>query len=322
MKRRTTVFAWLCALWLPLAAAQSGDPVHQGCAAQDVQVQVLGSGSAELRMRRAATSYLIWLDGRPRVLVDIGGGAALRFGQSGANIADLDVILLTHLHADHTVDLPALVDASRHEKRDRPLPIYGPVGNKYMPSTVTFVRELFDSTRGIYRYLGDFLSPLAKNTYKLVPQNVRNRLPHVGARWKSTGNIIRVQDDRRITASAAYVEHGAVLALAWRVDIGDKSIGFSGDTNGSDDKLKELTRGVQLLIAHHAVPEDATGEEHRRYMPPSVIGRVAAAAGARHLVLTHRTVRTLGREEESLGAIRRFYQGEVTFANDLDCFTP
>lgn len=317
-----TVVAWLCALWLPIAVAQEGDPAPRDCADQGVQVQVLGSGSSELLVHRAASSYLIWLDGRPRVLVDIGGGAALRFGQSGANVADLDAILLSHLHADHTADLPSLVNASRHEERGRPLPVYGPVGNKYAPSTVTFVRELFDSTRGIYRYLGNFLSPLTKNTYKISPRDVRDRPPHVGARWKNTGNVITVRKDRRITASAAYVEHGAVPALAWRVDIGDKGIGFSGDTNGNGEKLLELMRDVQLLIAHHAIKQSAKDEERRQYMPPSVIGRTASAAGARHLVLTHRTARTLGSEAETLAAIRKSYQGEVTFPNDLDCFTP
>lgn len=323
MKQRT-VFAWLCALWLPsIAAAQSDNPAHQGCAAQGVQVQVLGSGSAELQLPRAATSYLIWLDGHPRVLVDIGGGAALRFGQSGANVADLDAILLTHLHADHTADLPVLVDASRREKRDRPLPIYGPVGNKYMPSTVTFVRALFDSTRGIYRYLGDFLSPLAKNTYKLVPHDVRDRPRNVAVRWKSTTDIIKVQVDRRISVRAGYVAHGVVPALAWRVDVGDKSIGFGGDANDkAANRLEELMQGTQMLLMHYAIPGDATAAERRLHMLPSTIGRIAADSGASHLVLSHRSVSTLGKEEETLAAIREFYRGDVTFANDLDCFTP
>ncbi len=75
-------------------------------------VQVLGSGGPELADKRASSSYLVWIGGKPRVLVDIGGGAALRFGESGATVSDLDVILLTHLHVDHTADLPALINAS------------------------------------------------------------------------------------------------------------------------------------------------------------------------------------------------------------------
>ena len=37
------------------------------------------------------------MDGKARVLVDAGGGSALRFGESGAQMADLDVVLFTHL---------------------------------------------------------------------------------------------------------------------------------------------------------------------------------------------------------------------------------
>ena len=47
-----------------------------GCGAHGVAVQVLGSGGPELQDKRACSSYLIWRDGVPRVLVDSGGGSA------------------------------------------------------------------------------------------------------------------------------------------------------------------------------------------------------------------------------------------------------
>jgi hypothetical protein len=37
-------------------------------------------------------------------------------------------------------------------------------------------------------------------------------------------------------------------------------------------------------------------------------------------VLSHRMLRSLGHEEETLSIIARSYAGPVTFANDLDCF--
>jgi ribonuclease BN (tRNA processing enzyme) len=55
-------------------------------------------------------------------------------------------------------------------------------------------------------------------------------------------------------------------------------------------------------------------------MPPSVIGKIASAAAVKQLVLSHRMLRTLGRESESLAAIRAYYDGTVTFADDLQCF--
>jgi len=55
----------------------------QTCGEEGVAVQVLGSGGPELQDKRASSSYLIWQEGQARVLVDAGGGSALRFGESG-----------------------------------------------------------------------------------------------------------------------------------------------------------------------------------------------------------------------------------------------
>jgi ribonuclease BN (tRNA processing enzyme) len=55
-------------------------------------------------------------------------------------------------------------------------------------------------------------------------------------------------------------------------------------------------------------------------MPPSVIGKIASTAAVEQLVLSHRMLRTLGHEAQSLAAIRSSYSGAVTFADDLQCF--
>jgi ribonuclease BN (tRNA processing enzyme) len=55
-------------------------------------------------------------------------------------------------------------------------------------------------------------------------------------------------------------------------------------------------------------------------MPPSVIGTTAANVHAKQLVLSHRMLRTLGKEKETEAEIRRHYAGPIAFANDLDCF--
>lgn len=55
-------------------------------------------------------------------------------------------------------------------------------------------------------------------------------------------------------------------------------------------------------------------------MPPSVIARIAKVAHVRQIVLSHRMVRTLGRESETRSVIASVYSGPVTFADDLDCF--
>src|SRR5580692_8229261 len=297
-----TLFSFLlsCA-FLPSAAAQS-------CGSHGVAAQVLGSGGPELQDKRASSSYLVWKDGQALVLVDAGGGSALRFGESGAKMSQLEVILFTHFHVDHSADFPALIFSSWFEERDRPLPVYGPVGNGEFPSTADFVHAFFNSRNGIYRYLSVVLVPEEEGGYELQPHDV------VG-----DPSSVAFHGDH-LSASAARVVHGAVPALAWRVEIDGKSIVFSGDTNGEGTGLVQLAKDADLFIAHNAVPEGAKGIERRLHMPPSVIGRIAQEAHVKRLVLSHRMLRTLGKEEQSQSEIRKNFSGPVTFANDLDCF--
>jgi ribonuclease BN (tRNA processing enzyme) len=280
----------------------------QRCGGEGVAVQVLGSGGPELQDKRASSSYLVWQDGQARVLVDAGGGSAIRFGESGAKMSQLDVILFTHFHIDHSADFPSLIFSSWFEERARPLPVYGPAGNSEFPSTVDFVHAFFNSRNGIYRYLAVVLIPQEEGSYELQPHNVDGDPSSVAFRGE------------HLSAYAARVIHGSVPALAWRVEIGGKSVVFSGDTNGEGTDLMHLAKDADLFIAHNAVPEGATGVERWLHMPPSVIGQIAQEAHVKRLVLSHRMLRTLGKEEQTLSEISKSFSGPVAFANDLDCF--
>src|ERR1700722_7021664 len=298
----------LCLAAVSIACACVPSAHAQNCGAEGVAVQVLGSGGPELQDKRASSSYLVWQDGQARVLVDAGGGSALRFGESGAKMSQLDVILFTHFHVDHSADFPALIFSSWFEERNRPLPVYGSAGNSEFPSTVDFVHALFNGRNGIYRYLSVLLVPQDEGGYGLQPHNVVGDPSTAAFRGE------------HLTAYAARVIHGAVPALAWRVEVGGKSIVFSGDTNGEGADLVRLAKDADLFIAHNAVPEGATGVERRLHMPPSVIGEIAQEAHVKRLVLSHRMLRTLGKEEQSESEIRKNFSGPVAFANDLDCF--
>ena len=281
----------------------------QSCGSTGLAVQVLGSGGPEMQDKRASSSYLIWDHGTARVLVDAGGGSALRFGESGAQMSQVDVVLFSHFHIDHSGDFPALVFSSWFEDRKRPLPVYGPAGNDFMPSTTEFVHDLFSEPHGAWRYLSDLVEPGTQGSYTLEPHDV--------AAGSKPVLVFRNSD---MAVYAVRVIHGGFPALAWRVEMSGKRIVFSGDTNGDGDGLTQLARDADLFVAHNAVPEGATGVERRLHMPPSVIGITAANAHAKQLVLSHRMLRTLGRENETEAEIKRHYSGPIAFANDLDCF--
>jgi ribonuclease BN (tRNA processing enzyme) len=281
----------------------------QSCGAQGVVAQVLGSGGPELQDKRAMSSYLVWINGQPRVLVDAGGGSALRFGQSGATVSQLEVILFSHFHVDHSGDFSALIKSSWFEDRKGELPIYGPPGNDFMPSTTEFVSDFFDGKRGVYRYLSELLDPGEEGSYRMQPHDVTAGETPIA--------VFRHGD---IAASAVRVIHDGVPALAWRVEAAGKVIVFSGDTNGDGAGLVRLASNADVFIAHNAVPEGVRGVERRLHMPPSVIGQIAGDAHVKNLVLSHRMLRTLGKEEQTQSEIRKRYAGPLEFANDLDCF--
>ena len=292
-----------------LSVCQTPSATAQSCGSTGLAVQVLGSGGPELQDKRASTSYLIWDHGSARVIVDAGGGSALRFGESGAKMSQVDVFLFSHFHVDHTSDFPALIFSSWFEDRKRPLPIFGPSGNDIMPSTTEFVHDLFSEPHGSYRYLSELVEPGAEGSYELQPHNV--------VAGSAPALAFRNAD---MAIYAVRVVHGRFPALAWRVEIGGKRIVFSGDTNGDGEGLTQLALNADLLVAHNAVPEGVTGLERRLHMPPSVIGITAANAHVKQLVLSHRMLRTLGKEDETQTEIKRRYSGPILFADDLKCF--
>jgi ribonuclease BN (tRNA processing enzyme) len=304
--RAGTLWSLLAALTFDSGAVATA---ANACTGKGVEVQVLGSGGPEVQDKRASSSYLIWRDGKARLLVDVGGGAALRFGESNARIEDLDAILFTHLHIDHTADFPALIKSSYFGERSRPLPVYGPAGNPAFPATTAFVAGLFNPAHGIYRYLGDFLSG-SSDGYRLRAHDVK----------PGRGEIRRVFTADGIAILATPVVHGSVPALAWRIEMDGRVIVFSGDTDGEDKSLRTLAKDADVFVAHNAVPEGVTGAPRALHMPPSVIGQIAGSAAVKRLVLSHRMLRTLGREEETRHFIAVSYSGPVVFADDLDCF--
>jgi len=75
-----------------------------------LEVVVLGSGGPR-PFGRAGSSYILVVEGRPRILVDAGPGAFLRIGELDLDLGTVGTVLLTHLHIDHSGDLAAFFNA-------------------------------------------------------------------------------------------------------------------------------------------------------------------------------------------------------------------
>ncbi|MDT8282340.1 MAG: MBL fold metallo-hydrolase [Gammaproteobacteria bacterium] len=171
---------------------------------------------------------------------------------------------------------------------------------------------LFDDPQGAFHYLSDFVDPAQSSAYKLIAHDVSASGETL---WSGFQN-------KRLKLTAIPVHHGPVPALAWRIDIDGHSITFSGDMNDDKHTLKKLAADSDILLAHNAIPEEATGVARQLHMPPSIIGRIAAQARVKQLVLSHRMQRTLGHEQQTINNIRGEYQGPIAFADDMNCFRP
>ncbi len=273
-------------------------------------MQVLGSGGPEFYQDRASTSYLIRRQGKALLLVDAGSGSKFRFAQSGADFNTLQAILLSHLHVDHSADFPGYIKSAFFSDRNQDLYVYGPEAGGAFPSIVEFLAAMIGDKSAAYPYLSRYLN--GGDDFQIHAQ-VIGIAKHEVQRLDLLGDI---------AISAIPVHHGPVPAVAWRVEVAGKSMVFSGDMNGDYHTLEKLAANADLLVAHNAIPEGATGIERALHMPPSVIAEIADAAKVKQLVLSHRMARTLGIEAQTLAIIRNHYDKPVSFANDLDCFIP
>jgi ribonuclease BN (tRNA processing enzyme) len=272
-------------------------------------VQVLGSGGPSSDDARASSGYLLWIDGEARLLVDAGGGVFLRFGEAKAKFESLDLIALSHLHADHVSDLPAVLKSGYFTDRKRPLPIAGPSGSAAFPGTGEFMRALFDPKRGAFRYLSGYLD----GSGGLPPAPVTE----VDAASRESRQIFA---NEHFKLTAIGVTHGSVPALGFLVEVRGRRIAFSGDQNGDNPAFAAMIKGADLLIMDHAIPEVTGNVEARLHARPSEIGTLAASAGVKHLVLSHNMARSLAPLKSDLEVIKARYTGRIDVAEDLMCF--
>jgi ribonuclease BN (tRNA processing enzyme) len=289
-------FTLLAALILvPAPAAQAA------CEAAPVVLQVLGSGGP-FGNWRASTGYLLWVDGVARVMIDAGGGTFTRFHDAGASVDDLDLLALSHFHPDHASEVPALLWL-----RPTDMMVSGPSGSEDYPSVNEYVSGLF-GPEGVFRAVtgGKGLQTVTIDVTSPVPTEVFA--------------------NESIRARGLGVPHGIVPAIGYRVDIGDVSIAFSSDQNGSDPAFAEFASGADILVVHVSIPEAASGVAAALHAKPSVWGQMATEAGVGTLVLSHLTNIAprnsdgdLPDFDERLTHLTSQYEGPLVVAEDLLC---
>jgi ribonuclease BN (tRNA processing enzyme) len=296
------------------AAQAPGNPAPTPGA---VQLLVLGSGGPGAE-GRASSSYIVYLEGTPRILVDAGPGSFARLGEAHVDLASLDVVLLTHLHIDHAGELPGIIKA-RAVSSGHPVhfDVFGPGGHPArgdipsFPSTRRFMDLLF-GTDGAFAYLKSFSAPVTFTVTDL-PRSSGADAPAVI--YERGGAVIR----------SVRGHHDDAPSIIYRVEAGGRSIVFSGDIDAMGlPSLEKIARNADLLVFNMVVldPPGSPAVLYTLHTPPKAIGELAARAHVGRLLLSHLSPAVDENRKAVAASIATHYAGPVAFASDGLRVTP
>ena len=311
---RCTLSVYLLTLGCLIAAVASAQPV---ATQPSLDLVVLGSGGPGAT-GRAGSSYLVLVDGTPRILVDAGPGSFARLGESKLSLAKVDVVLLTHLHVDHAGDLPGLFKARAVSSRG-PIHfrIFGPGGaiakgdDAEFPATSRFVDLLF-GPHGAFSYLRDFSAPM---TFEVTDLG--------GDRSKVA--VKTLYSDADLVVSSIAGHHRDAPAIVYRIDHAGKSITFNGDIDADGlSALLKIAKDTSLLVFNTVVldPPGSSPVLYTLHTPPQRIGEVAETVHAGKLLLSHLSPSVEMARDSVSSSIGQHYQGATVFAEDGMRLTP
>ena len=241
---------------------------------------VLGSGAACPPAGSNSSGYLVEENGHTTVL-DCGHGVASSVLRVRPQF-DIDDIVITHMHADHFIDIVPLrfrVTRDMGGVAKRKVRLHLPPGG-------------IESIHALMRVLS-FPEEFCENTFDV-------------SEFDPNGELELGPLKVRFAPAVHYVP-------SWSVRIeGSGTITYTGDTAPSDD-VTELARGCDLLVAEGTLNEPEPGLV-KGHMTPEQAAEMACDAGSKELLLTHFWYGTDLADFERRGA--SVYPGPLLMASD------
>jgi ribonuclease BN (tRNA processing enzyme) len=206
---------------------------------------VLGSSGMYATVERAASGYLLETEGK-RVWIDAGPGT-WRNLQARCDWRDVDAVVLSHRHPDHTTDLFQMFHARQYGDPEPkpPIPLHAP--QEALDRLVSFTDGLVES-------------------FDLVPIDEDDEIEFGGTRFTFT-RMAHPAD----TLGVRLEHSGSVLA-------------YTADT-GPEADFKALARDADFFFCEATFQVE--DEEWEGHLHAALAGKIAAEQGCRHLVLTH-----------------------------------
>ena len=220
-----------------------------------MKLTIVGCSGSYLGPDSPASCYLVQADdaeGRTwNLLLDLGNGA-LGALHRYIDPLDVDAILLSHLHADHCIDITSYyVLRKYHPTGAQPaIPIWGPKG------TARRVASAFD-----------------------LPRKPGMREEFAFHRYRDAFEV------GPFTITPAEVDHLGMAAYGVRVSADGAELVYSGDT-GPSEALVELAEGADLFLCEASF-RDGDDNPPSLHLTGREAGEAAQQAGVRRLVITH-----------------------------------
>jgi ribonuclease BN (tRNA processing enzyme) len=244
-----------------------------------VKLTVIGMSGSYPGPDSPASCYLVEQehDGRPfRLLLDLGNGA-LGPLQRHIDLDQVDAVLLTHLHADHCLDLCGYYVVRKYAPGGPwpRIPVYGPAG------TADRMARAYDLP----------LHPGMHNEFDFRPFPADGF--SVGPFWVRTARVAH-----------------PVAAFAIRLETQGRSLVYSGDT-GVCNALVEIARGADLFLCEASFTEGSDNPPDL-HLTGRQAGESATRADVRRLVLTH--VPPVVDSKQVFAEAEAVYSGELDLA--------
>lgn len=288
---------------------------------------VLGTNAGPVPNPTRAEPANVLRYGPDAVLIDAGDGASWQLAKAGVGLGDIRTVLISHLHFDHTGGLFAFLSQRYQGLNAGQVTIYGPPG-------------IQRTVEGLLAAMGPMTEPgtNVRARHPKSPQDMVRVIELADGDQFSIGQIkVTTAVNSHYSLGGEASENRNTSSLAFRFDLPDRSIAYTGDT-GPSSRVALLAKDVDLLVAEVMDPVAAIEEARRRrpdipagalklveqhfrlqHLAPQEAGRMARNAGAKSLVLTHTSI-AASDEPAAREAIKGEFAGEVTFASDLQSF--
>lgn len=290
------------------------------------------SGGPSVQAERAQIANALVV-GDKVYLFDAGNGVRRQLAKAGIPERNVAALFLSHHHPDHNSDTGSLIMQHYLMGRGK-LPVIGAEGTEALVAGIVAANA--PTVQASFPTIGPARAPLAETV-------IAGDLP------SDMAEPVEIFDDGTIRVWAITVDHYQLApsipmtvmpqAVAFRVEAGGKIFVFSGDT-GPSPELQLLASDADVLLTEvvdlHAIDEqlahvpgmpDAVRANlvegmEVNHLPAAEIGKLAAAARVKRVVLTHfvPSPEVIADPLALVEAIHEHYDGPVTLASDLESF--